>query len=87
MNFFVGNQSYIGNIASAVPPRVWSWAARTCGRTTSLCRARCTRSTRQFYGKMPLFGQVESVCYSEPHMTSGYKTKYWTMHGTVQLRA
>jgi hypothetical protein len=30
-------------------------------------------------GKMPLFGQVENVCYSEPHMTSGYTTKYWTM--------
>ena len=28
---------------------------------------------------MPLFGQVENVCYSEPHMTGGFKTKYWTM--------
>ncbi len=40
----------------------------------------------QFYGKMPLFGQVESVCYSEPHMTSGYKTKYWTMQELFNLR-
>jgi hypothetical protein len=28
---------------------------------------------------MPLFGQVENVCYSEPHMTKGFNTKYWTM--------
>ena len=33
----------------------------------------------QFKGKMPLFGQVEPLCYDEPHMTRGYKTKYWTM--------
>ena len=33
----------------------------------------------QMAGKMPLFGQVEPVCYSHPHKTSGYTTKYWTM--------
>ena len=26
-----------------------------------------------------LFGQVEPVCYSLPHETAGYGTKYWTM--------
>jgi hypothetical protein len=28
---------------------------------------------------MPLFGQVAPANYAEPHMTSGYTTKYWTM--------
>ena len=33
----------------------------------------------QFAGKMPLFIQVEGANYAEPHMTSGYTTKDWTM--------
>ena len=28
---------------------------------------------------MPLFAQVEDICYSALHMTSGYPTKYWTL--------
>ncbi len=79
MNFLVGNQSYIGSIASAVAstgvvmggPDVWP-------DNQSLESAVYPFYT-QFHGKMPLFGQVENVCYSEPHKTSGYTTKYWTM--------
>ena len=33
----------------------------------------------QFQFKMPMFAQVETVCYAHRHMTSGYRTKYWTM--------
>jgi hypothetical protein len=79
MNFLVGNQAYISSIANAVAstgvvmggPDVWPDNQSLQSVTYPLYK--------QFYGKMPLFGQVESVCYSEPHMTSGYTTKYWTM--------
>ncbi len=79
MNFLVGNQAYIGAIASAVAstgvvmggPDVWP-------DNQSLQSAVYPFYT-QFFGKMPLFGQVENVCYSEPHMTDGYTSKYWTM--------
>jgi hypothetical protein len=79
MNFFHGKQSYIGDIAAAVAskgvvmggPDVWP-------DNESLATLTYPFYT-QFQGKMPLFGQVEPLCYGEPHMTSGYNTKYWTM--------
>jgi hypothetical protein len=79
MNFLVGGQQYIGAIASAVAgkgvvmggPDVWP-------DNQSLEKAAYPYYP-QYYGKMPLFGQVENCNYDEPHMTSGYNTKYWTM--------
>jgi len=79
MNFLPGGQSYIGDIAAAVAgkgvvmggPDVWP-------DNQSLEKAAYPYYA-QFYGKMPLFGQVENCNYDEPHKTSGYSTKYWTM--------
>lgn len=79
MNFFYGNQNYIGQIANAVAskgvvmggPDVWPDNKALASRTYPFYT--------QMQGKMPLFGQVEDLCYHELHMTGGYRTKYWTM--------
>lgn len=79
MNFLVGNQSYIGNIASAVAAKGVVMGGPDVWPDNKSLQSKVYPLYTQFSGKMPLFGQVENVCYSEPHMTSGFKTKYWTM--------
>jgi hypothetical protein len=79
MNFLVGNQAYIGEIASAVASKGVVMGGPDVWPDNKSLESKTYPFYTQFYGKMPLFGQVESVCYSEPHMTSGFKTKYWTM--------
>ena len=79
MNFFPGHQDYIGVIASKVASHGVIMGGPDVWPDNKSLQSRVYPYYTQFAGKMPLFGQVESVCYSEPHMTSGYKTKYWTM--------
>ena len=79
MNFFVGNQSYIGNIAAAVAPKGVVMGGPDVWPDNKSLQSKVYPFYTQFYKRMPLFGQVENVCYSEPHMTSGFRTKYWTM--------
>jgi hypothetical protein len=79
MNFLVGGQDYIANIAAAVAPKGVVMGGPDVWPDNKSLQSKVYPFYTQFYGKMPLFGQVENVCYSEPHMTSGYKTKYWTM--------
>jgi hypothetical protein len=79
MNFLVGHQSYLGAVASAVSslgvvmggPDVWPDNKSLQNLTYPLYS--------QFFGTMPMFGQVEDVNYRLPHMTSGYGTNDWTM--------
>lgn len=79
MNFFPVNESYIGTVASAVAPLgVAMGGPDIMPENPHLLRKPYPYYT-QFFGKMPLFGQVEGVCYDQLHMTSGYPTKYWTM--------
>jgi hypothetical protein len=79
MNFLAGNQSYIGDIAAAVAPLgVVMGGPDDWPDNKSLVNKAYPYYT-QFAGKMPLFIQVEGANYAEPHMTSGYSTKYWTM--------
>jgi hypothetical protein len=81
MNFLSGNQSYIGDIANAVAPAPWNVAMGgpdDWPDNASLRNAAYPYYT-QFAGRMPLFIQVEGANYAEPHKTSGYGTKYWTM--------
>ncbi len=79
MNFFVGDQAYIGNIAAAVAPKGVIMGGPDVWPDNKSLQSKVYPFYTQFYKKMPLFGQVENVCYSEPHMTSGFHTKYWTM--------
>jgi hypothetical protein len=79
MNFIVGNQAYIGDIASAVASKGVVMGGPDVWPDNRSLQSRTYPFYTQFYGKMPLFGQVENVCYSEPHMTGGFDTKYWTM--------
>ena len=79
MNFFPITQSDIATVASAVAPL----GALMGGPDVQPDNPNLEREAYPFYnqfeGKMPLFGQVEAVCYSLPHLTKGYPTKYWTM--------
>ena len=79
MNFLVGNQAYIGSIASAVASTGVVMGGPDVRPDDQALQSRTYPFYTQFYGKMPLVGQVENSCYSEPHMTSGYQTKDWTM--------
>jgi len=79
MNFLTGNQAYIANIANAVASKGVIMGGPDVWPDNKALQSRVYPYYAQFAGKMPLFGQVENVNYSEPHMTSGYKTKYWTM--------
>ena len=79
MNFLVGGQDYIADIASAVADKGVVMGGPDVWPDNKSLQSKVYPFYTQFFGKMPLFGQVENVCYSEPHMTSGYSTKYWTM--------
>jgi hypothetical protein len=79
MNFLTGNQSYIGTIAAAVAPLGVAMGGPDDWPDNQSLETAAYPYYTQFAGKMPLFIQVEGVNYAEPHMTSGYATKYWTM--------
>ncbi len=79
MNFLVGGQNYLADIAKAVAPKGVVMGGPDVWPDNKSLQSKVYPLYTQFNGKMPLFGQVENVCYAEPHMTSGYKTKYWTM--------
>jgi hypothetical protein len=79
MNFLAGNQSYIGAIAAAVAPLGVAMGGPDVWPDNQSLETGAYPYYTQFAGKMPLFIQVEGVNYAEPHMTSGYATKYWTM--------
>ena len=87
MNFLVGNQSYIGAIAAAVAPLGVVMGGPDDWPDNQSLETMAYPYYTQFAGKMPLFIQVEGINYAEPHMTSGYATKDWTMLGALQLCA
>jgi hypothetical protein len=81
MNFMPGNSSgsYLAAIAAAVAPKGVVMGAPDVVPDSKALQTRVYPLFDQFYGKMPLFAQVESECYRALHETSGYSTKYWTM--------
>ena len=79
MNFLVGNQAYIGTIAAAVAPLGVVMGGPDDWPDNQSLETKAYPYYTQFAGKMPLFIQVEATNYAEPHMTSGYTTKDWTM--------
>lgn len=79
MNFIPVKEQYVATIANAVAPLgVAMGGPDIMPENPHLLRKPYPYYT-QFFGKMPLFAQVEGVCYYQLHMTSGYPTKYWTM--------
>lgn len=78
MNFFPGNQNYIASVASAVASKGVIMGGPDVMPDDDALQIRTYPFYEQFAGKMPLFGQVEPVCYSHLHETSA-STKYWTM--------
>jgi hypothetical protein len=79
MNFLVGGQDYIATIASTVAPKGVIMGGPDVWPDNGSLESKVYPFYSQFAGKMPLFGQVENVCYDELHMTKGFPTKYWTM--------
>jgi hypothetical protein len=79
MNFFARNQDYIAAVANAVAAKGVVMGGPDVMPDNKALVTRTYPFYDQFRSKMPLFGQVEPVCYAHRHMTSGYRTKYWTM--------
>lgn len=79
MNFLPRKQAYIADVANAVAPI----GVVMGGPDVMPDQAALQRLTYPFYaqfsGKMPLFGQVEPICYSHLHTDTSFATKYWTM--------
>jgi len=79
MNFIPVKEEYVATIANAVAPLgVAMGGPDIMPENKHLLRKPYPYYT-QFFHEMPLFAQVEGVCYDQLHMTSGYSTKYWTM--------
>ena len=76
MNFLTGNQTYIASIASAVASKGVIMGGPDVWPDNTALQTRVYPYYTQFAGKMPLFGQVEDVCYAQLHVGT---TKYWTM--------
>jgi hypothetical protein len=79
MNFFKGNQSYIGSVAAALGPKGLVMAGPDTLPDRRELVERAYPFYTQFKDKMHLGIQVEDICYRALHETSGYSTKYWTM--------
>jgi hypothetical protein len=79
MNFFPVNESYIASVASAVAPLGVLMGGPDVQPDNPKLESKVYPFYDQFQGKMPLFGQVEGICYEHLHSTSGYQTKFWTM--------
>ena len=79
MNFFQRRQDYIASVANAVYSKGVVMGGPDVMPDDAALKELTYPFYEQFRGKMPTFGQVESICYAHPHKTSGYSTKYWTM--------
>ncbi len=79
MNFFPIEQSYIATVATAVAPLGVFMGGPDVEPENPHLLGRVYPFYTQFQSKMMLFAQVEGTCYDQPHLTSGYPTKYWTM--------
>ena len=78
MNFIPVKEEYVATIANAVAPLgVAMGGPDIMPENKHLLRKPYPYYT-QFFHKMPLFGQVEGVCYDQLHIAPA-ETKYWTM--------
>jgi hypothetical protein len=79
MNFFPRRQDYIASVANAVYSKGVIMGGPDVLPDDYALKKHTYPFYDQFQWKMPLFGQVESICYRHKHQTNGYSTKYWTM--------
>lgn len=79
MNFFPVKEQYIATVAAAVAPLGVFMGGPDVQPDNPKLENKVYPYYTQFQSKMTLFGQVEGTCYSQLHVTSGFKTKYWTM--------
>jgi hypothetical protein len=78
MNYFPRNQAYIGSIATAMIGKGVVMGGPDVLPDDETHLTMTYPFYDQFQGKLPLFGQVEDICYRHLHATGGYSTKYWT---------
>lgn len=78
MNFLAGAQYYIGDIARIVT----GTGVVMGGPDVMPDDPALNKHTYPFYtsfaGQIPLFGQVEEICYAHLHADTSYPTAYWT---------
>jgi hypothetical protein len=79
MNFIPVKEQYVATIASAVAPLGVAMGGPDIMPENKHLLRKPYPYYSQFFSKMPLFAQVEGVCYDQPHIAPGYSTKYWTM--------
>jgi hypothetical protein len=79
MNFIARNNQYIAAVANAVAAKGVVMGGPDVMPDNKALVDITYPFYDQFRSKMPLFGQVEPICYEHLHKTSGYRTKYWTM--------
>jgi hypothetical protein len=79
MNFIPGNQTYIASIARAVASKGVVMGGPDVAPDNYALQKRTYPYYDLLKGTLPMFGQVEGLCYEHLHATSGYSTKYWTM--------
>ena len=79
MNFFPVKEAYIADVAAAVAPLGVFMGGPDVEPENPKLLNKVYPFYTQFQSKMTLFAQVEGTCYDQPHLTSGFKTKYWTM--------
>lgn len=78
MNYFPRNQSYVGSIATAMIGKGVVMGGPDVLPDDQTLLTMAYPYYDQFQGKLPLFGQIEDICYNHLHATAGYSTKYWT---------
>ncbi|MEX0707144.1 MAG: hypothetical protein WD078_04220 [Woeseia sp.] len=78
MNYLPRQQSYIGDVASAVASKGVVMGGPDVMPDEHSLQEHTYPFYREFAGKMPLFGQVEPICYHHQHADKTKSTKYWT---------
>lgn len=79
MNFLPRNNGYLAEVASAVQSLGVVMGAPDVMPDNQPLVKHTYPLFDQFKGTMPMFGQVEQVCYRHLHDDTSYPTKYWTM--------
>ncbi len=78
MNYLPRQQSYLGDVAAAVASKGVVMGGPDVMPDEHALQEHTYPLYREFAGKMPLFGQVEPICYHHQHADWSKPTKYWS---------